>query len=134
MLNPRNKKRERGFLIHALKVLMQRLFVIHDTVQVMVCSRWKKKHSKQIPSQYTVQIKCVAGSNRKHSRLIPNFPKLYIVQVKCVAGGNRKHSRLIPGEVCSLKLTHRKMATQLDKPRYFQDFLKMEKFKHCTAV
>jgi len=39
------------------------------------------------------------------------------VKVKCVAGGDKNNSRLIPGEVCSLKLTHRGMATSLLKPR-----------------
>jgi len=39
------------------------------------------------------------------------------VKVKCVVGGNKLHSRLIPGEVCTLKLTHQDMATQLLKPR-----------------
>ena len=48
---------------------------------------------------------------------VQNLPNVTFVQVKCVVGGNKLHSRLIPGEVCTLKLTHQDMATQLLNPR-----------------
>jgi len=39
------------------------------------------------------------------------------VKVKSVAGGEKLHSRLVHGEVCSRKLAHKGMATQITKPR-----------------
>ena len=42
---------------------------------------------------------------------------LSCVKVKCVAGGERGDCRLVEGEVCSLQLTHKDMASSLTRPR-----------------
>ena len=42
---------------------------------------------------------------------------LAYVKVKCVSGGRREESRMVEGEVCSLQLTHKDMATAIPQPR-----------------